>query len=1058
MAEGNPHADRSSLAAPLEAVTRLVLRSPGLVLGGSVMLAVLAVLISVNGLSFKTSRLDLLNPRSEYNQRWLAYLGEFGRRDDAVCVVRSDDPAALTAAIDDLAAELSRQPDLFESILFRRDLSALKRKGLHFIPDAELAQIEQQVRHGVALIPRAGQPADPAAALAQLNDRLAHVGTANPQIRQALEDEYQRIAGMTLAAVAGGGNQSVGIQPASALVSADGSVGAAAARLPSHGSARLLETRASPSQASPSQASAERLLKEFEPQYLLADKGRLGFVLLKLKVDESSFTRGSLAIRQLRQTIAKVRPRHPAAWIGLTGMPIIEYDEMQASQTDMIWTSLVSMIAVFGLFIAGYGGLRHSLLANLVLLLATAYSFGFVTLAVGHLNILSAAFSAVLIGLGIDFGIHYLACYLKLRGEGYDEEAALIRTTLEVGPGMFTGGVTTAAAFFMAAMTDFVGVRELGLVAGGSILLCVAATVVVLPPLVLVVDRQWPIGAVPQIVPAGRWFAFTGRWPRLVMGASLLVTVAIAVGVGWLRYDHNLLNLQPKHLESADIERELFAKLDDSVWFAVTLYDSREDLLAKKALFENLPTVSKTEEIASLLPASTPERQQLITATGQHLATLPSQEPEPVRIDPHRLKSEVVRAQALLARESPVATPTIALVQQLGGALSQMPDDFLAARLTNTQADLAQQSFAQLAVLRELADPTPPQLADLPRELADRFVGAHHKLLLKVYAHGNVWDMDKLEAFVRDVESVDPRVTGHPVQTYYASRHMQQSYIYTGLYALVAVLVLLWIDLRSISHSLLAMAPLAMGFVQMCGVFGWCGIPLNPANMIVLPVILGIGVDHGVHLVHAWRQQQGRFRVGDSMAVAVLLTATTTTASFGILILARHQGLQSLGQVLTIGVTTCLFSSIVFFPAVLGWMTRRERDEPMASVAQARLTSSRSRETSEFGITTRVDRNSHEFRYGAEAKAAVAIAPPVAEDPPAKPIEDAAASLAAATGGRVHRPQRAVQPEPASEAAPAIPRRRTLVERTDSGHDEAPSPPHGGASPLQHLAVRESDR
>jgi uncharacterized protein len=736
MAEGNPHADRSSLAAPLEAVTRLVLRSPGLVLGGSVMLAVLAVLITVNGLSFKTSRLDLLNPRSEYNQRWLGYLAEFGRRDDAVCVVRSDDPEALTAAIDDLAAELARQPDLFESIFSRRDLSALKRKGLHFIPDAELAQIEQQVRHGVALIPRAGQPADPAAALAQLNDRLAHVGTANPQIRQALEGEYQRIAGMTLAAVAGGGNQSVGIQPASALVPADGTVGAAAARLLGHGSARVIETRTSLSQTSPSQASPERLLKEFEPQYLLADKGRLGFVLLKLKVDESSFTRGSLAIRQLRQTIAKVRPRHPAAWIGLTGMPIIEYDEMQASQTDMIWTSLVSMIAVFGLFIAGYGGLRHSLLANLVLLLATAYSFGFVTLAVGHLNILSAAFSAVLIGLGIDFGIHYLACYLKLRGEGYDEEAALIRTTLEVGPGMFTGGVTTAAAFFMAAMTDFVGVRELGLVAGGSILLCVAATVVVLPPLVLVVDRQWPIGAVPQIVPAGRWFAFTGRWPRLVMGASLLVTVAIAVGCGWLRYDHNLLNLQPKHLESADIERELFAKLDDSVWFAVTLCDSREDLLAKKALFEKLPTVSKTEEIASLLPASTPERQQLITATGQHLATLPSQEPEPVKIDPHRLKSEVARAQALLARETPVATPTIALVQQLGGALSQMPDDFVAARLTNTQADLAQQSFAQLAVLRELADPTPPQLADLPRELADRFVGAHHKLLLKVYAHG----------------------------------------------------------------------------------------------------------------------------------------------------------------------------------------------------------------------------------------------------------------------------------------------------------------------------------
>src|SRR5262245_21230866 len=165
MAEGNPLADDSTLAAPLAAVTRLVLRSPGLVVGGAMMLAVLAVLVTVNGLSFKTSRLDLLNPRSEYNQRWLAYLAEFGDRDDAVCVVRSDNLAALAAAIDDLAATLAKRPELFESIFYRRDLSALKRKALHYVPEADLARIEQQVRHATALIPREGQAANPATAL-----------------------------------------------------------------------------------------------------------------------------------------------------------------------------------------------------------------------------------------------------------------------------------------------------------------------------------------------------------------------------------------------------------------------------------------------------------------------------------------------------------------------------------------------------------------------------------------------------------------------------------------------------------------------------------------------------------------------------------------------------------------------------------------------------------------------------------------------------------------------------------------------------------------------------
>src|SRR5262245_15550029 len=182
--------------------------------------------------------------------------------------------------------------------------------------------------------------------------------------------------------------------------------------------------------------------------------------------------------------------------------------------------------------------------------------------------------------------------------------------------------------------------------------------------------------------------------------------------------------------------------------------------------------------------------------------------------------------------------------------------------------------------------------------------------------------MQDLTGFVKAVEAVDPRVTGHPVQTYYASRHMQSSYLWAGLYALGAVLILLWIDFRSLWHSLLAMVPLALGFVQMCGLIGWLDLPLNPANMIVLPLILGIGVDHGVHLVHLWRQRRGPFELNDSTATAVLLTAATTTASFGALILARHQGLQSLGQVLTLGVTTCLFSSIGLFPALLTWLAR----------------------------------------------------------------------------------------------------------------------------------------
>jgi hopanoid biosynthesis associated RND transporter like protein HpnN len=909
-AERNPLVETSPLAAPLLAVTRRTLRMPGVVVGTAVMLAVLAILITVNGLSFKTSRLDLLNPRSEYNQRWLAYLAEFGHRDDAVIVVRADNRDVLQAAIDDMAAELAKEPERFESIFYRRDLSKLKTKALHFLPPEQLAQLAKQVEQAAALVPRPGMSADPAAALGQLNDRLEHLHSPEPQLLAELQQHYAQIAGMTLAA----------------LEHPSGPDSTGPPRLLTSGGAIPAE--------------------HFAPQYLLADDERMGFVLCKLRDDPTQFARGAKEIAALRSALNRVRERHPAAWLGLTGMPVIEFDEMQASQTDTIWTSVLSLVGVLLLFVAGYGGLRHAALAGSVLLLGMAYSFGFITLAIGHLNILSSAFAVVLIGLGIDFGIHYVANYLRLRRDGYREMAALLRTAGDVGPGVVTGGVTTAAAFFMAAMTDFLGVRELGVVAGGGILLCVLATVVILPPLILLIDTQWPLAAggraaggtasagialTAQILPIGRWLSPVVNRPRLVMAVGLLVVLGLAIGTGNLRYDHNLLNLQPRHLESADIERQLFTKLEDSVWFAVAMCDSREELAAQKARFEALSTVAKTEEIGSLLPVTTPAGEQAVSAIHAALRSLPQQPPPRAAIAAPRLVHEAARAQQLLAAQTPYETPAGQLVGQLRLALSQLPPGVIETQLRVAQEAWITQGVAQLAPLREMSHPEPPQLADLPPELVDRFVGVRHRYLLRVYAQGDIWDMDGLERFVRDVESIDPQVTGHPVQTYYASRHMQQSYLWAGIYAIGAVLVLLWIDFRSLAHSLLAMVPLSIGALVLCGLLGWLNIPLNPANMIALPLIVGIGVDDGVHLVHEWRRTRGRFRLSDSTAVALLLTSTTTMASFGSLILARHQGLQSLGQVLTLGVMACLAASLLLFPAFLFWLTRHRPEKTTES-------------------------------------------------------------------------------------------------------------------------------
>ena len=182
-----------------------------------------------------------------------------------------------------------------------------------------------------------------------------------------------------------------------------------------------------------------------------------------------------------------------------------------------------------------------------------------------------------------------------------------------------------------------------------------------------------------------------------------------------------------------------------------------------------------------------------------------------------------------------------------------------------------------------------------------------------------------------DVRGVDPRATGNPLQAYEASLEMKRSYEQAAISALLVILVVLWFDFRSIRHALLAALPLAMGMGQTFGLMGLLGIDLNPANLIGIPLVLGIAVDYGVHIVHDSLERPGPYRISPSTANSVLVDALTTILGFGALMVASHRGLESLGRLLTLGVTTCTVTALVFLPAVLRLLHR----EPATEVDEA---------------------------------------------------------------------------------------------------------------------------
>jgi len=864
--------------------TRVCLRQPFAVFALAVLSAVGSGFWTAQHLGYKVSRADLVDPKSEYHKLWIDYIHEFGEDDDAVVVVEGDSRERVIPVLEEISREVAREQSLFRSVLHEVDLSAIRAKGLHYLSPADLTAIDRFIERTQPILD---------GGWAQLR-----VGTM--------------VGGLAGQMVAGAGPRDPREEPATASLERYVESLVAGLEAPPVSELRPGEY-VSPWPGMPESLST---LRDLSSEHLLAKDGRLGFVLLRLTKEKEGFAGASAAADELRRIIARVRDGHAGVSIGLTGIPVMEDDEMRASQTSMVWASGLSMTAVILVIIAGFGGVRHALMANGVLAIGMAWAFAWATASVGHLNILSVTFTVTMIGVGIDYGTYYVGRYLEQRRQGMDCEEALLETSGRVGPGILTGAITTAVAFFAAAMTSFAGVAELGMIAGGGIMLCCAAELLVLPAVLAIVDRSFLGRTIPQPVPVHAWLAPIFRHPRIVILGGVACTMAMTGGLHELRYDHNLLNMQPEGLESVEIEKKLLEECDQSVWYALSIADSREQLLERKAKLVALPGVERVDEIASLLPVDEELKRPLIERIRGRLAALPERPPE-IPVDRLDALGETLAWAQTEASKRPGGLRTAWHLERARDSLRRKGPEECYRAIAAFQQRAAGDLLSRLHALAGVADPEPPALADLPPSLVERFVGSSGRHLLKIYGRGDIWNFESLEKFVRDVRSVDPRATGNPVQAYEGSREMKRSYEQAGLYSLVVILAVLWLDFRSVKHALLAALPLALGMLQTFGLMGLVGIDLNAANLIGVPLILGIAVDYGVHIVHDALERPGPYRISASTANSVLVDALTTILGFGALMVASHRGLESLGRLLTLGVTTCTVTSLVFLPALL---------------------------------------------------------------------------------------------------------------------------------------------
>ncbi|WP_417382597.1 MMPL family transporter [Gimesia sp.] len=957
--------ERSFLSETLAAMTQFVITHSRFSLAFALIVSIGCVLLTVFRLEFKTDRADLIDPTAAFHKKWINYTESFGSSSDLVCVVEADSPESIKYVLRTLGQRIEKHPELFENPLYQINPGDLPSKGLQYLTPRQLqAGLNRLDEYGP--IYRNGRWDLTQVDL--LYDRLRYqIQSRSASYRGADTDQYLEPL----------------FQHAATLSSS---------------MARFLADQNDFRSPWPSIVPVNERMRERSREviYLLNENGTMGFLKVFPVHQEDGFDGATKAIEKMRGIIGEVVAENPEAKISLTGIPVLENDEMRKSKADMINASIISCFGVGLLLFVGFRGFRHPLLALLMLAAGMAWAFGYTTLTIGHLNILSISFAVILIGLGIDFGIHYLAKYIELRQDGEDLEPALLLTSRTVGTGIVTAAITTALAFYCAGLTPFLGIAELGFIGGGGILLCAVATFIVLPALLSRADKGVEVKQMPTPF-QGKWLQkLIIRFPRSVAITSLAIVAFCASQMvhktdsGWsskVVYDYNLLNLQASGLESVEIQKRIFNDAQNSLLFAVSVADSPEEARELRKKFEALPAVHHVEELASRVPAHpSQETNLLVQSYRAQLTHLPREVPQVNRLNPSTIGRKLEQFYILLSRYNhPTAQATARMLDQFLNRFESMTLTQQSRFLDEFQYRTTASLLGQFQALRGASDSTPVRFSDLPRSLTSRFVSAEGKWLIQVYPRNHIWEIEPLEEFVKEVRSVDPDVTGTPLQNYEAAQQIKLSYKTASIYALAVICIVLLIDYLSrshavmalvpavilavctwfilfnrgtpisieaaigmflimsfgvsfvldrgsVCHALLTMLPPVVGGIVMFGILAMTSIDLNPANLIVLPLILGIGVDDGVHVVHDFRMKKGPYKTSPSTINAIVMTSLTSMIGFGSMMVATHRGLYSVGLVLVIGVACCLFISLVTLPALLTWISNRQESADSVSM------------------------------------------------------------------------------------------------------------------------------
>ena len=616
--------------------------------------------------------------------------------------------------------------------------------------------------------------------------------------------------------------------------------------------------------------------------------------------------------------------------IRITGNPALNYEEMIGLAWDIGGAGVFCFLLVCAVLLRALRSFRVMLASVATLLMGLVWTGAFAAAAVGELNILSLTFAVLFIGLGIDFAIHFGMRYVHLLGEGRPHETAITKAAAQVGSSLVICTITTAIGFYVFLPSDYRGVAELGLIAGTGMFLIVALTLTTLPALLSSWLRLDPSRPLPKDVhfdsPWLRRLAGRGNWVRAAALAAAVVAGVLLYSPG-ARFDSNVIAMRNPATESVQAMNDLMDMAATSPWYANSL---TEDLAAAEALavrLREVPAVERAITLSDYVPVDQQDKLELLEDVSFLLQAPPTSLREErsgpsveEQIAALRDLTEFLSEDWVDKASSPLGASMRLLRQRVNDFLARIDsEEDPTTALANLEQVLLSRLPAQVQRLRDAVEPEEIRIDSLPKELSERMLSESGHARVQIFPRDNLQDSDAMDHFIKSIREIDPMVSGISVNLFDFGYATVSSFQQALVLALILISLLLYFLWRKVLDVLLVLAPLLLGAALTVATMVALDVPFNFANVIVLPLLFGIGVDSGVHLVHRskMRMSDDELLLGTTTARAVFYSAITTVVSFGTLAFSSHRGVASLGVLLTIGMVLTVVCNLIVLPALI---------------------------------------------------------------------------------------------------------------------------------------------